>query len=165
MHRRRFLLLTACVELLWPIREGHFRTWPISRHKAAQTPPTQDPGSSCLLLQFRSDSFLLSSVSTLINARTWAWASQTMPSPVKLLYTDTDLPRFVFINLHLKLLDFNNVYAPRHIKCVGYINFLWLNTIWFTKFILSSYLERNVGFDIAKAKTQGWQCWHDRLTI
>ena len=134
MHRRRFLLLTACVESLWPIREGHFRTWPISRHKAAQTPPTQDPGSSCLLLQFRSDSFLLSSVSTLINAGTWAWASQTMPSPVKLLYTDTDLPRFVFINL--KLQDFKTFFAPRHIKFVGYINFLWLITIWFLQ---SSY--------------------------
>ena len=118
VHRRRFSF-PALDCLCWVTltnQRGAFQDLPNQKAQGGTDSP-QDPGSSCLSLQFRSDSFLLSSVSTLINAGTWAWASKTMPSPVKLLYTDTDLPKFVFINLHLTL---KTSLVPIHAKYLSF---------------------------------------------
>lgn len=114
MHRRRFPF-PALDCLCWVTLTNQRRAFQDLPNQQApgSTDSPQDPCSSCLSLQFRSDSFLLRSMSTLINAGTWAWASQTMPSPVKLLYTDTDLPRFVFIKLHLNV---KTNFVPRHAK-------------------------------------------------
>ena len=69
-----------------------------------------------------------------------------MPSPVKVLYTVTNLPRFVFTNLHLATFVLGHwleKYAMDDVMLSFFDPMQYGLQSW--------YWERNVGLDIAKA--------------